>query len=177
MSGDVKDEGSVVAHKEILGKLLSLKVVGFVVVVGVIVISVSKFIDSVSTLANALPIPQATISAFDTKTQEQTLSVAKKIDDLCSSLVESYETPYSRYAEKYRVIDVELKNLLLRQESRSLNSASVEQQRLVIENFNKIWEAHKSEDKLSKLFVTEVRQLFHAMFQKILYLEASKPKK
>ena len=169
-----------IAHEVFLNKFLSLKFVGLIIVVGIVVISISKFVNSVTDLVGALPEPEATISAYDTKTQEQTLSAAKKIDEIFSKILPVGNTGSETYSyrglkDNYRIIDVELQNLLLRQESRPLNTQSVKQHKLVITEFSKFIEQHKTEN-INYAMAREKRKLFHEMFKKILSLEAIKPK-
>ncbi len=162
-------------YKQFLDKFVNIKIIAIVIVVGIIIISLASFVDSVKNLINALPSPKITEASFDIMTQERTLAVAKDIDDLCSRLITNDKLTYDMIKENYRTIDVELRNLLLRQTSRPLNDGSVKQQQILLNNFESLWQ-HNSHGKVSVTFVKEVRILYNDFFVNILKTESSKPK-
>lgn len=154
-------------------KNFTLTITGLLIAISLFIISM--FADSISGLMKTKPDTQAQPSVFDIITQEQTLSVARDIDNLCSIIIQSESIPYFRCARSYRAIDNKLQTLLLRQENRPLNPLSVELQKLAIENFESLRESHETSDLLSEQYVLQFQQYFHEIFIEILNTKPSIP--
>lgn len=164
-------------YKQLMDQFVNIKSIAVLIVVGTVVISIASFVDSVTKLVKALPEPAKTISSFDAITQEKTLEVARVIDGLCSDLLEMDSPSYDQFKEQYRRIEIELRNLVLRQEARPLNELSAEQQRIVLKIFEEFHLRHRSDGKVPQVYIEVSRKIFYRTFSAILQLEGYKDKK
>tara|TARA_R110000868_G_C10959968_1_gene768419 strand:- start:5061 stop:5567 length:507 start_codon:yes stop_codon:yes gene_type:complete len=161
-------------HQKHIRKWLNIPAIGMFVAICVVLIALSTFVKSVSDLINVLPKQENLIASFDVTTQEKSLAISKSIDYLFAELQENPDKKFSEIDGKYIQIEIELRNLLLRQTARPLNELSIKQTELLIESFSGFRELHKSHSPISLTAIELARNQFYIMFSSIVVAEGHK---
>jgi PBP1b-binding outer membrane lipoprotein LpoB len=116
----------------------------------------SKFIVWAALIMGALFFSSCVtlVPKYDANIAEQTEQVSKSIDKLYLTMLETTTEAgggraYSKYAEQYVAIDVELQYLLIKNKARKNNAETVNICEKVISMFDKYKNEHKRENTIS----------------------------
>lgn len=163
------DKDPTTAEK-LLTQLKNNRWIARFIVLGVILIALSKFGEAVSKLTAMLPVLQQRKVQFDAYNQEKVLEVAKHADDFFSRALAATQDqiPFPSMSEELRKISVELRDLQLRDSVRPLNGVSSEQIRVVRENWDRLIELFRKERTPSPVFLEEARKQERELFSMIL---------
>jgi hypothetical protein len=163
--------------ERVLTRFKNTKIVAYAILIGTVLIGLSKLVESTSKLLTAIPLDQ-TISSYDARTEESLFEVAKLIDDFLSRLIDSQpnQMSFDSCHEDYRKIEVELRQLQLRNNVRPLNSISTQMVGLLMKMWGDVKDLHQKERYLNPTFVQEKQRQLTEAFTQILELEKAKPK-
>ncbi len=151
----------------------------WVLVFGVSIISLSSFLEAIVKLREntkaLLPIEHR-IAEFDAQTHEQVLRAAKAVDALLLRLADEGDevNSFRKFRADYRAVEVELRNLSLRNLSRPLNQVSAKQSEVLLKLWINLRKLHATRGHVTRESVELLQRDFEGMFEEILRLEAAK---
>jgi hypothetical protein len=108
------------------------------------------------------------VATYDYMVAQQIDVVAKKIDKFYLTLLETTQNEneqrvYSKYAEAYIDIEVELSNLLQKNNRRDKNQESIEINKRILNKWLEYKEIHKTENQLSNADIEANKMNFENM--------------
>jgi hypothetical protein len=118
------------------------------------------------------------IATFDSRTKESAFLVAKLIDDFSIRLANAPadRRSFDMFRDDYRKVEVELRQLKLRNATRPLNSISTAQVEIMFRMWHRFKEQHQTKDNVSPEFIQEWQKQVTYGLSQILELEERKPK-
>ncbi|MDR1760946.1 MAG: hypothetical protein LBR55_00705 [Bacteroidales bacterium] len=115
------------------------------------------------------------VPKYDEKIAEQIEAVSKSIDKLYLTMLEtSSERTYSKFAEQYVNIEVELESILLKNKYRKKNSDTIEACESALELFKKYKEAHKKEKTIDDGTIIAYKESLKGRLEALLEIEKKK---
>ncbi|KZN34758.1 hypothetical protein N480_20965 [Pseudoalteromonas luteoviolacea S2607] len=116
------------------------------------------------------------VSEYDRASQNQMLSLMKKIDGfyLHMSNVAPAKRKFSHYTSGYTNIEVEINALLQRQKVRELNELTVKQVEILLELWQQGKLAHKTKDSMSDFIIKRRRSEYQRVMLAMIRGEESK---
>ncbi len=108
------------------------------------------------------------VATYDYMVAQQIDVVAKKIDKFYLTLLETTQNEneqrvYSKFAEEYIDIEVELRNLLQKNNRRDKNQESIEINKRILNKWLEYKEIHKTENQLSNADIEANKMNFENM--------------
>lgn len=168
--------------QKIIDRVPNNRGIAIFLIVAVCLMSLGTFVDSIlkrrTNIGKLTPIDGRKVQ-FDQVTHEKLLDTKILIKDFLLRLKDEpndVET-YAQYEEDYRIIEVELRNLLLTSKSRPLNEGSTEQIDIFLKQWLKLKRRHRNYGNFhdfSSAQVDEVHKLIIQMIDSILTNEISK---
>ena len=118
------------------------------------------------------------IATSDSRTKESAFLVAKLIDDFLIRLANAPadRRSFDMFRDDYRKVEVELRQLKLRNATRPLNSISTAQVEIMFRMWHRFKEHHQKKDNVSPVFIQEWQKQVADGLSQILELEERKPK-
>jgi hypothetical protein len=163
--------------ERILRRFQNTRIIAYAILVGTILIGLSKLFEAVSTMLAAIPA-RTEIASFDSRTEESAFQAARLIDDFFSRLVDSpaNQSSFDSFREDYRKIEIELRQLKLRNSVRPLNNISTQEVAILTKMWHDLKEHHQKQGYLGSTFVELKQEQLTEAFSIILELEESKPR-
>jgi hypothetical protein len=168
-------DSKVTLAEKLKARLQNTKIIAYAIVIGSIIIGLSRFLEVSTRLLSAV-IP-ANIASYDSRTEESAFQVARAIDDFVIRLGESPEDQrtFDHFRDDFRKIEVELRQLELRNALRPLNDNSSKMVAILSERWDRFKQHSQQEGKLNVVFVQDVHKQVREMLGMILLVEESKP--
>ena len=114
------------------------------------------------------------VSDYDAATYEEILRVSKEVDRFYGELLEEEQSQrsYDKYAEAYVELESELRSLVMRNNSRPLNSESTKISQSILD----LWIKYKTKHKDKNTYKTGVAKLDRKRFIRLFTSAASAEK-
>jgi len=119
------------------------------------------------------------VADYDSATLDKTLDAAKEVDLFYGKLLEAPETSraYAKYADPYVTIEVDLRALVSRNKSRTLNDESTTISSNIVKLWDACWAAHKANNAYKSGMAKLDRDNFSEQFQSAEQDEIAKQSK
>jgi hypothetical protein len=169
---DSDSKGTLV--EKIKARLQNTKIIAYAIVIGSIIIGFSRFLEvSVRVLSAVIP---ANVASYDSRTEESAFQVVRAVDDFVIRLRESPEDQRTvdRFRDDFRRIEIELRQLELRNMLRPLNKHSSQMVAILSESWDRLKQHLEQEGKLNLVFVQLVHKQLRETLGMILLVEESK---
>jgi hypothetical protein len=163
--------------EQILNRFKNIRIVAYAIVAGTLLVAFTTLFETVSKLRALIPV-ERNVANYDSKTEESAFQVARLIDDFFSRVTDSTanQSSFEVFREDYRRIEIEIRQLQLRNSARPLNRISEAQSALLLGMWQGLKIHHQEDGTLSPKFATEKHEQLTEVISRILEWEEEKPK-